>query len=112
VAAKKNMTKAEAVRRAVAELGRDAERTELQGHIKTKYGIEMSLNHISVEKRKALKKPAAAKRPAQVSAARTAEPKPAANRHAVSLNDIAATKSLVERVGADSLKELIDVLAR
>jgi hypothetical protein len=118
------MTKAEAVRQAVAELGKDAKRTQLRDHIQAEYGIEMSLDHISVEKRKYLKKKAkkrklaAAKPPALPSAARTAEPKeptpePAAPQEdAICFGDIEATKGLMERVGADRLKRLIDVLAR
>jgi hypothetical protein len=61
---------------------------------------------------------AAARPPAQASAARTAEqeepvPQPQDNGKAIGLANIEAVKDLVERVGATSLKnKLIDVLAR
>jgi hypothetical protein len=58
----------------------------------------------------------------QKSAAREVQPKetapqpqpvaPQDSDNAISLGDIEATKSLLERVGADSLRKLIDVLTR
>jgi hypothetical protein len=101
MAKKKALTKREAVRRAIADLGRDAMPLQLQGHIRSKYGIEMSADHISVEKRKTLLKEAA-----------SAKPAPQGNGEAIGLADIEAVKNLLERVGADSLKKLINVMAR
>jgi hypothetical protein len=117
------MTKAEVVRRALGDLGRDAKPLELKDHILKRYGIEMSAEHISTEKRKALLqgagkgKAVAAGAPAQPSAARTAEPRvpastPAAESALVGLDDVVKIKDLVDRVGASSLKQLIDVFAR
>jgi hypothetical protein len=107
MAKKKALTKREAVRRAIADLGRDAMPLQLQGHIRSKFGIEMSPDHISVEKRKTLLKEAGEGKPAAA-----AKPAPQGNGEAIDLADIEAVKDLVERVGADSLKKLIDVLAR
>jgi hypothetical protein len=123
------MTKQEAVRHALADLGRDAKPAQLHGHIKDKFGIDMTTDHISTAKGIILKqearqaKPAAqrptAKPPAQASAASKTKPeKPAPKKAAtpqsngIGLEDIEAAKGLVERVGADSLRKLIDVLAR
>jgi hypothetical protein len=108
MAKKKSLTKREAVRRAIADLGPDATPTQMQGHIKRKFGIKMTTDHISTEKGNLRKQQGAAKPPPQASAARTVEPK----KPAIALHDIKAVKDLVERVGADSLKKLIDLLAR
>jgi hypothetical protein len=76
------MTKAEVVRRAIADLGRDAKPARLQGHIKTKYGIDMTAGHVKVERQKFLKResdnggPAAPKAPAANPAAGKAGAKP------------------------------------
>jgi hypothetical protein len=122
------MSKREAVRRALADLGPDATPTQLQPHIREKYGIDMTTDHISTEKGNLRKKAGAAKRgatktlaskpPAQASVARQSEPeKPAAQAKAaggdaIGLDDIEAVKGLVERVGAANLKKLIEVMAR
>jgi hypothetical protein len=115
------MTKVEAVRQALAELGPDAKPTQIQGHVKDKFGIEMSKDHISVTKRSLLKK-AGKKPPTQRSAARQAgkkqvltppvQPTPTPRGTSIGLDDIEAVKGLLERVGAASLHKLIDVLAR
>jgi hypothetical protein len=117
--AKKNaLTKREAVRRALADLGPDATPTQMQGHIREKFGIEITTNHISTEKGNLRKKKGVSKRPgakpaAQVAAARTVGPeKLAAAPPAIGMEDIEAVKGLLERVGATSLKKLIDVMAR
>jgi hypothetical protein len=118
------ITKQEAVRRALAELGRDAKPTQMQGHIREHYGLEMTVGHISTAKGDILRKakPAAAK-PAQHAAARAGEPRkaeptpsvrpaPAPQAKAIGLDDIEAVKGLLERVGAPALRRLIDVMAR
>ncbi len=126
------MSKREAVKRALADLGRHATPSQLQPHIREKFDIEMTTDHISTEKgnilrkargaRQATAKPTTPKPLAvQKSAARTAEPNeaapepvvpPQANGDGIGLDDIEATKGLMERVGPDRLKKLIDVLAR
>jgi hypothetical protein len=117
------ISKAEAVRRALADLGPDAKPTQLHGHIRTRYGLEMSLDHISVEKRKALlrmageRKPAAAEPSTQPSAARTAgAPGPharaASEANGIALDDLATVKALVERVGANTLQQVIEMMAQ
>jgi hypothetical protein len=112
------ITKQEAVRRALAELGHDAKPTQIQGWVKEKYAIEMGTDHISTAKGQILseagkRKPAAV---AQPSAAQNSEPReqgrPTPRGNAIGLDDIEAVKGLVGRVGADSLKKLVDLLAR
>jgi hypothetical protein len=133
-AAPGGMSKREAVRQALAELGEGATPTQLRGHILGKFGIEMSADHISTEKgilrrkkvaaaKPAAARTAAARSTARPSAARQAGPGKAAPKpqfvaappgdgRAIGLEDIETAKGLVERLGADSLKKLIDVLAR
>src|SRR3954447_15144913 len=62
------ITKIEAVRQALAELGKDASLARLQGHIRDRLRIEMTTNHISDARGKILRKEAgkgkAARKPA------------------------------------------------
>jgi len=114
------MTKKEAVEKGLANLGNSATPTQLQKHIRERFNIEMDLNHISTAKAKILKAVVAA--PAKLPAThklapRKEEPtKPALPQgnaiQGISLRDIETVKDLVERVGAISLKKLIDVMAR
>jgi hypothetical protein len=121
------MTKKEAVEKGLATLGSSATPTQLRQHIKDRFHIEMDLNHISTAKAKILKaagqhKPAVSHPPAKLPAAhkpsvRKAEPRmvglpPGNATQGISLKDIETVKDLVERVGATSLKKLIDVMAR
>jgi hypothetical protein len=113
------LTKMEAMRRALADLGRDAKPAQLRGWVKEKFGIAMSADHVSTYKGTILRKKSGKRKAAAVtqpSAATNEEPRvrraPAPRGNGISLDDIAAVKGLVGPVGADGLKELIDVLAR
>ena len=52
MARKKNdgMTKLEAVRQALSELGKDAMPTQIKGFVKERFGLEMTTDHISTAK--------------------------------------------------------------
>jgi hypothetical protein len=119
------ITKMDAVRRAIRQLGRGAKPSQIQGAIKEQFGVEMTLDHISNYKstilkqaggkaKKAAKKPAA---PTPVAAAAGAAPKAAAagnrlTRGALTVEDVDIVKKLLSRHGPHNLKGLIDVLAR
>lgn len=111
-----SMTKKEAVERGLKTLGSSATPTQLQKHIREQYKIEMDLKHISTAKAKIMKaaspsKPAVAKSTGTTSH----HPQPMAHGKGIQgihLKDIETVKELVERVGATSLKKLIDVMAR
>lgn len=128
------MSKKDAVEKGLQTLGISATPTQLQKHIRDHYKIEMYLKHISTAKAKILKA-AAANEPASTKSTATAtmppakqsaDPKPASSTAGskkatapkggepagISLKDIETVKDLVERVGATSLKKLIDVMAR
>jgi len=112
------MTKKEAVAKGLGVLGEAATPIQLQKHIKDSYGIDMTPKHIGVEKGKILKaarehKLSAAKPTAATpSAKQVAAQKPTTGNDGISLRDIETVKDLVDRVGATSLKKLIDVMAR
>jgi hypothetical protein len=117
------LTKKGAVRLAMQALGKDAKPTQIQEHIKQRYHLDMDLNHISTCKGEILRESGQPK-PTPRKAAPTHRPagKPAASpmtgaKHGdgvkgINLRDIETIKDLVERVGAPSLRRLIDVMAR
>src|SRR5215469_17293321 len=67
--------KAEAIRRALAKLGNKALPTEIQGFIKTNFGVEMTTKVISVYKSKLKAKHG--RKPKEAGAVGEAAPKPA-----------------------------------
>jgi hypothetical protein len=107
------ITKKDAVRQAMAALGNDAMPAAIQGWVKKKLGIEMTAGHVSVTKSELLRAPkkekATAKTKVQPAPAR---PIPATvNGNSIRLEDIIALKGLVDRVGADHMRTLIEVVA-
>jgi hypothetical protein len=122
------LTKMEAVRRAVAQLGKDAKGAEVHAWVKDHLGVEMTIAHVHncmSEIRKRARKKRAARQAARKAAAAAvastpaAQPRPASpprpaagGSGGISLEDIEAAKGLLERVGADRLRALIDLLAR
>jgi hypothetical protein len=113
---KGGITKIEAVRRALSKLGKDASRPDIQKFVKDNYGHQMTLDHISnckgeLRKRKGPAKTAVAHHPAAAKP-ETKKPTTRPQAHGISLTDIETVKGLVGRVGANSLKKLIDVMAR
>jgi hypothetical protein len=111
MASKKNggMTKQEAVRRALSELGNDAKPTQIKGFVKERLGIEMTTDHISTAKGDILRKAggkgkSVAKKPQVQSAA------PA--KTDIPLEDILSVRDLVGRLGAEPLRTLIDAFAK
>jgi hypothetical protein len=132
-----SLSKKDAVRRALQDLGNEAKPLQIREHIKKRYHLEMSLDHISTVKGEILRetgqaKPAAAKPTSTATAAakpstqqpavpqrtlRTEDSAKGANsargkEQGINLHDIETVKDLVERVGSGSLKKLIDVMAR
>jgi hypothetical protein len=117
MARKKNggMTKQEAVRQALSELGNDAKPTQIKGFVKERFGIEMTTDHISTAKGDILRKAggkgkSVAKKPAQVQSAATANS--SGSKTGIPLEDILSVKDLVGRLGAEPLRTLIDAFAK
>jgi hypothetical protein len=118
------MTKMEGVRRALAELGKDAKPLRIRDHLKQRFNIDISPDVVSTYKKELARRAAKAKgtakpkgKPAAPEAAAGAKPLPTAAPKAqagkgISLGDIQAVKALVGRVGAEQLRSLVDLLAR
>ena len=106
----KGISNMEAVRRALAELGQDDQPSEIQSFVKSKFGIDMEKTMISSYKTslKAASKSALIRKPAP-RAAKTAS---ANANHGISLEDIRAVKELTDRIGADKVRELAEVLSK
>ena len=131
-APKPKINKMEAVRKTLASMGREAKPTEMQAYIKKTFGIEMTKDHISNYKGDVLRKEAesaggTATAQAATSANKPAAPKPstpaaagkpasnqphAADGSSILLEDVLTAKVLLDRVGADKLRTLIDGLAK
>jgi hypothetical protein len=117
------ITKVEAVRRALGHFGKGGKPAQMQGWIKEQLGIDMGTDHISTAKGEILRKKGGK---AKKSAATKAAPKPAVQPAAAStsaarsggkaggipLEDILAVKELVGRLGAKPLHTLIDAFAK
>ncbi len=131
-AAKANaISKKEAVRQALKKLGKDAKPAQLQPYIKATFGLDMTPEHITTTKSDLLrgKGNKGKTKGKQQSTAAKASAKPsslpqtataaasglrAGNGNApgsIRLEDVEATKALLGRVGANSLRTLIDLLA-
>jgi hypothetical protein len=78
------MTKAEAIRQAIAHLGKDAKPLELRAHIKNTFGIDITTDHISAVKTEIIRKMSSGAKPAPVKAVArtTTAPKLAAKKQA------------------------------
>jgi hypothetical protein len=112
------LTKIDAVKRALSELGRDAKPLAIKDHVKSRFGIDISADVASnykkqLKKAKPGRKPAGRK-PAAKPQAKAAAPKsaPVLSTAGVSLQDLGTVKELVGRVGVATLRTLIDLLAR
>jgi hypothetical protein len=129
------LTKMDAVRRGLEELGPEAKPPSLQGFVKKRFGLDMTLGHVKTYKGKILRKArmggktGAKKSVPQKAAARTvgvkkatpakpqAGPSPApvkkGNGKAAGfpLDDILYVKQLVGRFGPGQLHTLIDAFA-
>ena len=106
----KGLSKMEAVRQALAEMGHDAKPLQMQGYIKSNLGVEMSADHISTYKSSILREGKAKKKPATKpqgapAAARTT------TQGGISVEDVRAVKELADRIGSDKVRQLVEVLA-
>jgi hypothetical protein len=130
------MTKLEAVKRAMARMGRNAKPLAIKDYLKSQFNIEISADVASNYKKQLKKakkgakaaaaksaaltrqtakaplapKPQASVMPIATPAPRAESPKPTAG--GVSLQDLLAVKDLVSRVGAENLRTLVELLAR
>ncbi len=104
------ITKMEAVRQALAKLGPDAKPVDILAYIKETYGLEMSIG-MAYNYKSSILKPGRKKR------GRKPGPKPAAAANgrktrsaAITVEEIQAVKALVDRLGAEKVRQLAEVL--
>jgi hypothetical protein len=103
--------KAEAIRRALAKLGNRAMPAEIQGFIKTHFGVRMTTPLISVYKSKLTKKQGQpGRKPKLVGVTAETAPKPAAHG-GVSFKDLRSVKEISDRLGAARMRELVALMA-
>jgi hypothetical protein len=107
--AAEKMSKMDAVRTAISELGKDASPIKIQEYVKTKFKMDMTTAHVSNYKTTVLrekgKKPVAAPAATPVKTASAS-----AKGSEVSLTDIETVKGLVGRLGEENLKSLVGIL--
>ncbi len=112
----KKVNKMQRVRDAIAELGTDAQPKDIQGFLKRRFNLEMNTKFISTYKgsilREAAKKGGGVRQPAATAPAPAkASPKVGVTNGTISVEDIRAVKTLVDRIGAGAVKELAAVLS-
>jgi len=115
---KETISKLDAMRQAVAKLGKDAPLAELLKTIKQDFGI--NLDRALAYKYKSLvsSKPATGKRkgrkpgPKPKAVATAAAVANSTKAVAISIEDIQAVKALADRIGAEKVSQLAKVLAK
>jgi hypothetical protein len=110
------ITKKEGILRALAELGNGATPSEIRDFVKERFGLEVSPSHASATKGEALRGAGGASAPQEAAPAPPAPAQPAlpeaGNGRGIALDDILKLRDLVDRVGADQLRRLLEVLSR
>jgi len=107
-AAGKSISKSDALREAIRELGEDAKNSDLADYIRSKHGEQAVPASFTVAKSTILKKlrqgaPARGRRDAQPVSATS-------NAGGISLGDLRQIKDLARRYGKDPIKEVLDLL--
>jgi len=123
------INKLQCVRDALAELGNDAQPKDIQDFLKRRFDLDMNTKFIGTYKgtilrgksgQRGIMRTPAAIAPAEVPAATAPAPVPAPPKASpqvegtnggISVEDIRAVKALVDRLGADGLRELAEVLS-
>ena len=111
------VNKMDCVRQALTELGNDAQPKDIQDFLKRKFGLDMNTKFISTYKGSILREAAKKGGGARLQTARAPAPAPnaplkAAGRNGgIGVEDIRAVKGLVDKIGAEAVKELADVLS-
>jgi hypothetical protein len=103
--------KAEAIRRALAKLGNKSTPTEIQGFIKTNFGVEMTTPLISVYKHKLVKKKGKPARKPNEAGAVIQPTSQRAMHEAVSFKDMRTVREISNRLGPARMRALIALMA-
>jgi len=103
------MSKMDCMRRALAELGADAQNQDIQKFLKSQLSLDMDVKMISGYKTylKKARKSAAIRKPGIPAAAAPLVPSIA---DGITLDDIRAVKQVVNKIGADKVRSLAAAL--
>jgi hypothetical protein len=119
----KSITKQEAVRRVMVEFGLDVSPKDIVKHVKEKFGLDMTIDHVYVARgvakreltgKKGKKKAGRGRKAPTVATTIASKAKAGTGNGAtkISLEDIHTLQELTHRIGAQPLKELIAMLAK
>jgi hypothetical protein len=110
---KETISKLDAMRQAVAKLGKDAPLADLLKTIKQDFGINLdralAYNYKSLVSSKAATGKRRGRKPGRKPAAVAVDGRRTAS---ITIDDIQAVKALADRIGAEKVKELAQVLAK
>lgn len=109
---RKSMSKMEGVRKTMAKLGEDAKPLEIQAYLKKRFNITMDTSVISTYKNNVLKEMRKGKGGRPKKRKGRAAVGAASSGRGITLEDIQALKSLVDRMGTKKLRQLALVLAK
>jgi hypothetical protein len=104
------VNKMELVRKALKKLGGGAKPKRIQGYLQKRYGLEMSNDMVAKYKSSILKKAAGQSR---VTPPPEVAPRPAKAKAAnggVRVEDVRAVKELADKIGAEKVRAVMDVL--
>jgi hypothetical protein len=101
------ISKMEGVRRALAELGKEAAPKEIHEFLKSKFGITMDPAMISNYKSslKSAGKTAMSRKPGRPAST-------VSTTGGITLDDVRAVKEVVDKIGADKVRQLAEVLGK
>ena len=106
----KQLSKMECVRRVIKKMGIDVKPLEIQDRLKKKYQLDMSTSVISTYKNNVKKELKSKGGHPKKQKGRSTSPAGAISE--ITLQDIQAVKTLVDRIGAQKLRELAGVFAK
>jgi hypothetical protein len=101
------ISKMEGVRRALTELGIEGSNKDIQTFLKSRFGIDMDLSMISTYKSnlKAAGRIGVHRKPVDPAMHTTAS-------NGITLDDIRAVKEVIDKVGAEKVRQLAEVLGK
>lgn len=109
-----SISKMEAVRRILASEGKDTMPLDIQDHLKKKFNIKMDPTVISTYKSSILRHGPAKKKMGRPKGSKVAVAHSSVKANGasnISIEDIKVVKELAEKLGADKLRQLAEVLA-
>ncbi len=106
------ISKIDAMRETLKELGRKAMPLTIKDHLKSKYGIDADTTLISTYKSTLLNKRKRKALKGRREEGRAVATSPAISSEGVTVEDIKAIKEMSERIGVDMVRDLAQVLGK